>query len=387
MSRLSAVFVLFSTILCIEGYSQGSANPMWSTQFIGESSGGFSFSFRVLGDAKVTFRDLGTIESSLNSGEAFGEFSRAYHDGLVQRDQRTTSEGVDLPNDGYTSVWSMSNVSQVVPDQSGIAFHNYSTITDGATVDAQSGRKTGFDVELSRRFGGFGKRMADNRRTGSWGGFGGLSLTDINAKSFGAITATLHSITDTYSLDGATPPTGAYSAPSSETVTVIGADGTESLVTISNTILLGNEPFSRVETDAVGAAEIDGFWQVKGAYVAARAGVWARWYISRQFSVRASAGISFSLLGVDMRYEERMNSESLRAEILAREEGKTTSFDSIGLFGSLDVELWLTRRTGLFGSFTYEQLSDDIALTLGGRTADIKLSSGAGFRIGFTTLF
>jgi len=229
--------------------------------------------------------------------------------------------------------------------------------------------------------------MADNRRTGSWGGFGGLSLTDINAKSFGAITATLHSITDTYSLDGATPPTGAYSAPSSETVTVIGADGTESLVTISNTILLGNEPFSRVETDAVGAAEIDGFWQVKGAYVAARAGVWARWYISRQFSVRASAGISFSLLGVDMRYEERMNSESLRAEILAREEGKTTSFDSIGLFGSLDVELWLTRRTGLFGSFTYEQLSDDIALTLGGRTADIKLSSGAGFRIGFTTLF
>ncbi|MGH8019978.1 MAG: hypothetical protein ACREIA_17210, partial [Opitutaceae bacterium] len=366
--------------------SQGSSN-LWPSEVIGESSGGFTFSVRVLGNANVTFRDLGTIESSLDSGERFGEATRTYHDGVVQLDQRTTADGVDLPDDGYTSYWSMLNDSQVLPDQSGIAFHNYSTISDGATVDAESGSKPGFDLELSRRFGGFGKRMSDNRRPGSWGGFLGLGLTDINAKTTGTINATLRSITDVYSLDGATPPTAPYTAPSTETVTVIGPDGTETSVVINNSILLANQPISRTVTDEAGAAAIDGFWQVKGTYVSARTGVWSRFHISRQLSIRASAGVSFHLLGVDMRYDERLEDETLAVPIRAQEQGETTSYEAVGLFGSLDVELWLTRRTGLFASFTYEGLSDDLALTLGGRTADVELSSGAGFRFGLTTLF
>ncbi len=386
MSRLFAVLVLLSTILCIEGYSQGSSG-LWPSEVIGESSGGFSFSVRLLGNAKVTFRDLGTIESTLDSGERFGELTRAYHDGIVQIDQRTTSDGVDLPDDGYTSYWTMLNDSQVLPDQSGIAFHNYSTISDGATVDAESGRKPGFDMELSRRFGGYGKRMSDNRRPGSWGGFLGLGLTDINAKTSGTINATLRSITDVYSLDGATPPTAPYTAPSTETVTIIGPDGTESSVVINTSILLANQPFSRTETNEVGAAAIEGFWQAKGTYFSARAGAWSRFHLSRQLSIRASVGVSFYVLGIDMRYDERIDSEAYAAEIRAQEQGQTTNYDAIGLFGSLDIELWLTRRTGLFASFTYEGLSDDLALTLGGRTADIKLASGAGFRIGLTTLF
>ncbi|BET65285.1 hypothetical protein ASA1KI_02030 [Opitutales bacterium ASA1] len=387
MSRLCALFVLLSLFLGTRGHAQGPSGSLWPSEVIGESRGGFALSVRLLGDAKVTFRDLGTIASSLDSGDRFGELTRQYHDGVVQRDARVTTDGFDLPNDGYTNTWTMLGAGQVLPDGSGIAFHNYSTRSDGATVDAESGNEPGFDMELSWRFGGFGARMADHRRRGSWGAFAGLGLTDINAKANATINASLVAIRDVYSLDGARPPTGPYTGPSTETITVIGADGTETSVVVDTTILLGNEPFSRTETVQVGGAELEGFWQVRGSYFATRAGMWARWRVAPQLSVRASAGVSFKFLGLDMRYDEWMDSEALRAEIRDAGQAETTKYDSIGLFGSVDVEFWLTRRTGFFASFTYEALEDDLALTVGGRTADIQLSSGTGFRVGLTTLF
>lgn len=391
MSRLSATFLLCTPLLCLEMHAQGPTAPLWPTEVIGESSGGFTFSVRMLGEAKVTFRDIGGIPSVLDSGDLLSEATRVYHDGFVQRDTRFTNDGLDLPDDGYTQAWSMLFADQVLADQSGIAFHNHSTIADGSTLESDSGNNPGVDMELSRRFGGFGRRMSDNRRTGSWGGFVGFGLTDINAKEQTRISATLRTISDTYSLDGATAPTGPYTSPSTETVTVIGTDGTPRQVVLNTNTLLVNRPYTRTETLTPGGAEIDGFWQVKGAYFTGRAGVWARWHVSRQFSIRASVGASLSVLGVHMRYDERLareeNAIPYLVEIRQSETTKDESHDFAGLFGSLDFELWLTRRTGLFASVSYENVSRDLSLTAGGRTADLRLTSGTGFRLGFTTLF
>ncbi len=387
MVRLTAAVLLCFTLLCVGALGQGPAAPLWPTEVIGESSGGFTFSVRLMGDAKVTFRDVGTIDSLLNSGDTVSWMTRQYHDGVVQRDSRTTTDGVQLPDDGYTSAWSMLFDSQILSDQTGIAFHNYSTVSGGATVDAESGANPGVDLEASRRFGGFGKRMADSRRSGAWGGFLGFGVTDVNAKTEGTVMADLRTLTDIYSLDGATPPTAPYSAPSTESVTVIGPDGTETQVTIDTTTYLANKPLSRVETTDPGAAEIDGYWQVKGAYGSLRAGIWGRMFLSRQLSVRVSAGINYSVLGIQMRYDERLAWEGLRTEIRDTAISEEDTYGILGYFGSLDLELWLTRRTGFFASVTYEDVSEDLAIIVGGRTADIGLASGTGFRFGITTLF
>jgi hypothetical protein len=88
-----------------------------------------------------------------------------------------------------------------------------------------------------------------------------------------------------------------------------------------------------------------------------------------------------------MRYDERLAWEGLRTEIRDTAISEEDTYGILGYFGSLDLELWLTRRTGFFASVTYEDVSEDLAIIVGGRTADIGLASGTGFRFGITTLF
>ncbi len=385
MSRLPALLALTLAASAVVAVAQTA--PSWTAQSIGESSGGFTLSVRSTGKATVTFRGLGTIASPGDMGDLISATRRTYDDGAVLLDGRTTNDGIALPDDGLTSSWAYNFESQVLPDRSGIAFNRYSALSADATVDADSGAAPGIDLEIAKRFGGFGRRLPDNRRSGSWGAFLGFSVTDVKAETSGTIFADLETVTDLYTLDGRLPPPAPYSAPSSGSVTVIGPDGIEIPVTIDTTVLLGNRPYQRTTTVTPGAAEVEGFWKVGGTYASVRAGLWVRTHVTRRLAVRASAGLSYSLLGVEMRYDERLLIENVVTTIAAAEDLQSDGVGISGYFASFDLEYWLTSRTGFFAGLTYERVARDLTLTIGGREADFSLASGAGFRVGLTTLF
>ncbi len=368
-----------------------------------------SIGVRYLGRATATFGNLGTIATQHEATDLTSEVSRTYDNGYVGLDSRRDDDGNDIADDGRTNTWNMLNQSQITADESSIAFNTYSSTSEGATAAAETKPSAGVDVEFTREWGRLGQTRADGKRPLSWGTLWGFGLNDVNAKTRATITGTLHTLTDTYSLLGSAPPTlegidadadgtidldgngnpvtNGYTSPSSITETLTNADGTTTSYTIDTSILLANRPDTRTETTEPGAAEIDGFWQVKGAYLTLRAGPWLRWQPLEYFALRISGGATVSWLGVQMRYDERIMVENGTTLIQDADESDLRTYGIGGLFGGLDAEWWLTERTGFFGAAYYEQFSRDVQLGAGGREAEVKFSAGLGVRAGLSYRF
>lgn len=366
---------------------------------------GFSVSTRFLGKASVTFSGIGSVSAAHDATDTTSEVERTYDDGRVSLDSRTDSDGNDLLDDGRTNNWYYYSADQVTPDGNGIAFHQYSSTASGQTRQAESDLLPGLDVEYTLRLGLFDRPAPDRAARMSWGWAFGIGFTDINVKSTGTIVADLNRLTDTYSLLGAAVPDVGdggdddddgvgYTAPSQKTITVTNADGTTTEYVVDTTTLLANRPESRVYDTFKDGAEIQGFWQVRGAGLSLRTGPWLRWQPANKFALRASAGATITVLGLELRYDERLIaangqliSDSTDGLIQEQDETESESFGIGGVYAGLDAEWWVTRRTGFFGSAYYEEYSKNATLTSGERSAQIQLSGGLGFRFGITTRF
>lgn len=382
MVRLPALLLLLVAAAALPVQAQ--IQPR-SLQAVDDPEGEFSISVRRGGKVKVSFQGLGTLATRNDIGDS-GEstVNRLYDDGYVLFDGRTTSTGERLPDDGKTNSWRYAFDEQVIDEDGdgvgdGIAFHRYETRSNGTPLDVESSPALGVDLDYSYAFGQFGGRLRNKSPRATWGGMVGLSVTSFNAKTNDTIQATLFSVTDRYSLDGATPPGAPYQAPSTSTV-----PGIDSAV--DTTTLLANRPYLREYVDD-GVADVTGFWQVRGASFTARAGLWARYRPLERVGIRASAGMSVSHVGLRMRYDEWLDREDIISQLRYRNELQPDKWTYFGAYGSLDLEFWLTPSTSLFAGATYEKLDKDKEITLDGRTADVEFSSGTGFRIGITKLF
>lgn len=367
-----------------------------------------SLSLRYVGRAQAVFRGLGTIASAHESSDLVSDVTRTYDNGSVGTDTRTDGEGNRIANDGRTNTWGFQNQSQITADESSVVFNAYSSVSEGATTQARGKPAVGVDFEHAREFGKFGVNK-QGRAIWTWGALWGAGLSDINAKSRDTIRARLNSVTDTYSLLGAAPPTltgvdsdangstdrdgngniitSGYSSPSSTSETVTNADGTTTTYTVDTTILLANLPDTRVTNSVSQGARVDGIWQIKGAALNFRAGPWLRWQPIEKIAVRVSAGGTLSLLGMAMRYDEKLIVDNASSIISDNDASDTESLTMGGIFGGVDLEWWLTERAGFFGAGYYESYSKNTELTTGGRTGEIKFSGGLGVRAGMTYRF
>ncbi len=360
------------------------------------------------GGGNVRFGNLGTVAPA-NSLDPLGQTSpgRLYDNGAVITDAprlnervggvatgdvfstpggryqvtSTNAEGVTTVvgdylsyTPGQTRSWNYTNSNQVTGDGR-IAMNQYSATSDGASAEADGDAAGGVELSLARRIGKIGNRI-------EWGLGGSIGLTDVNSKARGSITSTLRTLTDYYSLLGAAAPNSPYSGPSFNDLTdangnVISLNGRET------TTPLGDTPVQRTETATVGAAQIDGYWQIKGAYYLIRVGPQMRFRVSDRFAFNASAGFAGAYVGTTYRVEEVLNVGTIT--VRADEERDQSEFSS-GFYGELTAEFWLTNRTGFFGGATYHSLGT-YEQSLNGRTANIDLGKGAGFRLGIITRF
>lgn len=380
MVRLPVFLLLLVAAAALPAWAQ--IQPR-SLQTIDDPKGEFSLSLRFSGNVEVSFREVGTLATTRSIGDVYSELNRSYDDGGVAIDQRKASDGTDLPDDGRTNTWRMGYDSQIVDydgdgSMDSIAFHRFETQSDGAFIEADSTQVPGIDFDYSYAFGKFGGRLRNKSPRATWGGTLGLSLTSVNAKINGTVLATLHTVEDLYSLDGATPPDAPYTAPSTNTSTSTSLD---------STVLLANRPYLRRFIDEPEGAPVEGFWQVRGGAISARAGVWARFRPTERLALRFGAGLEATFLGLTMRYDEWLDKEGLVQQLRYQNETSPEKWLYYGAFGTADAELWLTGSTALFFGATYQKLDEDITLPLDGRTAEIRLGSGPGFRLGFTKLF
>lgn len=293
---------------------------------------------------------------------------------------------------GQTRTWGFQDASQVV--NGSIDMHSYSSNSEGATREAESGTSGGFDLQLARELGQLGKK-------GQWGFSFSFGVNDFNAKTRGRIKAALLTQTTHFSLLGQAAPTAPYTAPTyTDFIPTINGVAQPPTQATETTVPLSDTPITDNPVSTPGGANVDGTWKVKGAYYMMRLGPSFRYQLTKRVSFFGNAGFAAGYYGSVFSLTESLaipegvpNSTTTNSSgVVSPAPGPSVSGEirdrsvKFGYYGELNVEFWMTYRTGLFAGVVYEHLGK-FNQVLGGRTADIDIGGGTAFRVGIINRF
>jgi len=369
--------------------------------------------FRMLASGgRVHFGNLGVVPFTTTIDLTTTAVNRNYNNGYVNADTaraaESTPEGIQTSTPGgrylatstdadgnvtvagdfisytpgLTRSWSYSTPDQATAKPGYIAMSSYSATSDGGFKDAKQGLSGGVEMQYSKVLGKLGKRV-------DWGLTAGIGLNSINGKASGTVTATLHTNTDYYSLNGQTAPATSTDTPfAGPTYTdlldsngnVLVASGYETTPTLSA------NPTSSDSTSVVGGALVTGNWQVKGAYFMVKLGPSVHAQLTERVGVTASLGLAGAYAGTQYSAVESFTIPNMTTTV---DNVLTSSYTQKflgGYYGDLSVEWAANERTGLYGGLTAQKFGD-YEQTVTGRTAIIDLGSSVGIRGGFSFKF
>ena len=370
--------------------------------------------FRMLtSGGKVHFGNLGVVpvNTSIDS-KSTAAVNRIYNNGFVDvdaaRSTEMTADGIQTSTPGgrYTATatdangnvttlgnflsytpgltrsWSYATPEQAVAKPGYIGLSSYSATSDGGFKDNKQGMSGGVELQYSQIFGKLSKRT-------EWGVSSGISLNNINGKATGSVTATLHTTTDYYSLNGQAAPTTSLATPySGPTYTnLLDASGN---VLVSGgyetTIPLGQNPTISSTSTLVSGTTVNGRWQIKGAYFMVKLGPSIHTQFSERFGMTASVGLAGAYAGTQYSAVESFTVPNMTTTI---ENALTSSYKAKflgGYYGDVSVEWAANERSGLYGGFTAQKFGN-YEQSVTGRTAIVDLGSSVGIRGGFTFKF
>jgi hypothetical protein len=307
-------------------------------------------------------------------------------------DEFTVQTGESLAyTPGQTRVWAYGSASQVTADGTHIAMSTYQATPNGHGFIKDADSSSGVEFQYVRTLSKPTARL-------QWGVLTGIALNGINSKNAGSVLATLHTRTDYYSLLGKTAPTAPYAGPSFEnyydpatgeliTHPDTGANMSEN--TLENTVPIATTPDGHTETTTPDGVEVQGVWQVKGAYFMVRLGPSVRTNLTTRLGLNASLGVAGAYAGTTYSVSERFVVPGLTDTYVGNSSGiaesRATKFLS-GYYADLNLEWAANERTGLFTGVTAQKF-EAYDQEVGGRTARIDLGSTVGIRGGVSIRF
>ncbi len=355
---------------------------------------------------KTTYQGQGVNPSPVNPGDAstvnVPNISRTYIDGTVEPDQRTVTinaglggeQQVPIAPDGRTNAWSYDNQSQLL-NNGNIAFHTYSSeVTDTAIHNVNGAPNAGLELILDRDMGTIGKKI-------KWSITAGFSIADIHASSYISVPTTVTTQTDTYDLFGQVPPSAPYTSPNTITQSVISGNGTvesgstttAATQSVTQQILLGNVPLSRVPSSVF--TDTTNRYFTEGAYYTLRVGPMVTFPMGKHFKLNVSAGPDLVYLGSELNILEDLTLATGQdfQQLYQKENTKILP----GYFVDVDLQYQLTDTAGFYlggiyqgaGSFSQSVPSGTDPNTGAGLSYSSKLDFGnqEGFKGGMTVRF
>ena len=301
--------------------------------------------------------------------------------GLPVTEDITTQTGDFLAyTPGLSRSWAYAAPSQITADGH-VALSIYSATSDGASRMKESGASAGVEFQFVRTLSNPSARI-------QWGFVTGVALNGINSKVSGTVASTLNARTDFYSLNGQTAPTAPYFSNTAfdDYTTSVGTvvpDGLETTVPIAAVA------DKTTLTSTAGGVNVDGIWQIKGAYFMVRVGPSLRAQLSSRLGLNASMGVAGAYAGTTYTVSEHFQvpnvSDAFVGNTSGIQESRTTKFMN-GYFADLNLEWAASERTGLFTGVTAQKF-DGYDQEVGGRTARIDLGSSVGLRGGVSIRF
>jgi hypothetical protein len=401
--RFVALCLLSATVGFADQDSQPEppSNLFFDTDvYVYEPKFSINFGARALTGAKSSFSGMGIITDTAQSiGDTTStNVARVYHDGVVGLDSRTvvvddgngSSTSQPITPDGMTNTWGFGQASQIQADGS-IALHSYSaTVSDGGPRSKNPGTSAGIELTVTRDMG----RLTPHLKF-DWNVAAGLSLNDLRSKLTSAEKATITTVTDVYSLNGAPTPAPPYSGPATSTVNlvdssgnpVLNADGTQQIVTV-NSPLLANTPQSRTTTTSVDSVSVTNSYFLKGAFYTFRAGPTIVFPVTDSLRATLSIGGVIVYSGSTFTVEQDFT-PATDADIISVV-SNTKSRLLPGYYVDAGMEYWMSARTGFYMGAVYQN-SGDYLQTINTDTTSyltkVDLSSLQGFRFGVNFKF
>ena len=284
-----------------------------------------------------------------------------------------TAEGLGiLYVEGLTREWQAQGPDQIEGNQ--VRMSNYTTRSLGGVVEKDEGMSPGIELSLGRAIGKLGRRI-------EWGLTAGITMNTMNAKTAGSVQATLVARSDYYNIVDPLP-SGAFGGPTFEYY----PDNPNS----SNTNL---ETTARLEIDPalVGVEEdlrvvdVDGNYQVKGAYFMVRFGPSVRTQLTERLGLSASVGVAGAYAGSRYTVVEQLEIPELDGPVITQR-WDSASKVLTGFYADLNVDWAATERTGLFAGVSMQQFGS-YEMSVAGRTAKIDLGNAIGLRGGISVRF
>ena len=350
------------------------------------------FGLRYVGGPKVAFHNVGGVKADQTAQPVSAVLvSHVYDDGIVSPDARTDSTGRPK-NDGQTNTWTAAVASQVTSDGN-MAFHIYSTIpmADGQTIRASNALADGWELQMGHSLGKIARKVEVSL-------VGGFTFSTFNSKRVSGVQSQLVTLTDVYSLNGQTPPTTfSVSQPTSGSHYIYDANGqpvydssgaAESNSDDQSILLALNPSRSTSKTNADGTpttTEVQGVWQVKGAYYTFRLGPEFQLPLGERLKFSLGFGAAALFAGGTFKSSETILVEDQNTTVVDYEE-KTHCVLLPAFYADGEAEFWLTERTGFYLGATYQKCQS-YDQTLAGRTATIDLGSTSGITSGLTMRF
>lgn len=281
--------------------------------------------------------------------------------------------------------WSINSRDQQYnttdPANPTVTFGRYWTEAAGNTIELEDGNNPGVEFKF--------ERIVQRFKRFEWGLAATAGISEFNAKTRRGITVNLRGYEYTYNLSGSLPGDGSTGGPTfsadetEETTAAIGIlpNGyDEDTDNYEHNYQAGGRPVTDRTVD------VNGYWQVRGVYYLYRVGPFIRLPLTRRFSISASAGYMGAYVGSKFRYEETMTIPEVSAAYTTGDVVKNNQHYISGYYGDLNVEWWLSTRTGFYVGAAYEKMGDYTQIH-DGRRADVKMDGGAGFRFGIITRF
>ncbi|MES1168846.1 MAG: hypothetical protein ABUL61_06715, partial [Oleiharenicola lentus] len=221
-----------------------------------------------------------------------------------------------------------------------------------------------------------------------WGVVAGIALNDINSKSSGTVSSSLHTYTDYYSTNGGTFVDTDVQRTNPSFTLLPDGNGGFVLGGYETTVPLNTTPDTSRTTNVttVGGASVAGRWQVKGAYFLVKLGPSLRAQLTDHLGVTASLGLAGAYAGTRYSAYEAYTLTQLPDVTLDTTESSSTAKFLKGYFADVNLEWNANETMGLFGGVTAQKLSD-YTQELGGRSARVDLGSAVGLRGGVSIRF
>ncbi len=340
-----------------------------------------SVGFRGLTGPKVSFSGSAGVTSTVSSVQAQGDvnatgITRGYHDGYIAPDSgtRKDADGNVITTDGKTDTWRMLSALQVSEAGDAIAMHTYSAqVTDNKTRSKDPGNSYGTELVVARDMGKIGGRI-------EWKLFAGMSLNNVNVSMRDNVLATVTTLTDLYSLNGQTAPTGDYEAPSNQ----VNEDGSVT----DTTILIGVKPDSRSTSSVTNDTSVSSFWRLKGTFITFRAGPTLTFKITDKFRLSVSAGPALVYIGTNYVVAQSLTVDTAEPVITAASENDDDILT--GYYADANLEYAFNDRAGLYMGAFYQASGDyaqDLTAVGMNYSTRLDLNSMQGLRAGMNFKF